>query len=378
MEAFIIGTNGRIVAVNGSAGVTVTSSSVSAANVFAASGINLVADVFAANIWFASGASVNGEWWQVTFPPQNIAKVIFCNRADALNVNQRIALGNGVLSVIAGNTSVIASQNLTSALVQTLDLAPVPTQPTPAPDAVGQTEALSRSTKARYVRLSALPGSPLACREIWLLDNNNGNIALGRSATAVNSSGAVIASVTSVTNGVIEFDNNATDSDGILLPAGPQSPSITVDLGGLYSNDDIGSGNIIVWNNRYRLPAAGTRLELLNWFMEPIFNVTLTTTAGVQTVPIRNATYYPSQTPTNTPSPSNTPSNTASPSQTRTGTPSSSTTASNTGTATSSITASQTATTSATSTLSIGASPSVTSSPMSIHPVSVRITEVRF
>jgi hypothetical protein len=144
------------------------------------------------------------------------------------------------------------------------------------------------------------------------------------------------------TNQAFDYDNAAVPSEGVWVNGtGVNSPSWTLDLGGLYADGELAA--ILVFANRYRALTAANRVELLNWLGEPVFSAPLSG-AGAITVRLPlGSLYAPSQTATATASP------------------------------TASVTPVETTTPSVTATLSTGASPSATATPMSVHPVTVRV-----
>jgi hypothetical protein len=390
IEMIVLNTAGAVIS-HPSAGAVATSSSVFSASTPALRGQDLVVDPLGGTnvstlFHTSTTTTAAGDFWQVAFPPQDVARVVFVNRGDGTNLNLRVVLGQGVITLRANNGTELGRYTPNGNLVQVWDLAPLPAvAASPDPSAPGQTETQSQLLKARYLVITVPAGAVYAFREVQVLDAGLTVVSHGKPATVADN-GAGAATAASGTNGLLTYDVNSltpnATNDLVLLNASGLSDlgEYRLDLGGLYGGADL--TGVWLWNHRFRLPPAGVRLELQNAFSQTVFNYTLSTARGAEFVNV-NALggLYPGS---DSPSPSVTPSSTGSPSQTRTSTPSPSMTGTGTrtGSGTQSSTASPTSSVSATAsltaspsaTLSTGATPSITPSPAPTNPVAARIT----
>jgi hypothetical protein len=390
IEMIVINTAGAVIS-HPSTGAVATSSSVYSTATPPLRGQDLIIDPFSgtnvSNLFHTVSAALATEWWQVTFTPQDVARVIFVNRGDGTNLNQRVVLGLGQITLTAHNGTQLGRFTPNGNLVQPWDLAPLPASTSPDPSAPGQTETQSQLLKARYLVILVPIGGFYSFREVQVLDAGLNIISHLKNATLLDN-GQGDGTAPSGTNGVFSYDVNSlvpsASNDLVVINASGLSDmgEYRLDLGGLYGAADL--TGVWLFNNRYRMPAAnsGIRIEFQNMFEQTVFNYSLGANRGAEFVNV--ATFgglypgsdspSPSQTPSNTGSPSNTRSSTASPSTTASSTRTQTSTGTPSRTGTSSVSATASLTASPSATLSSGASPSVTPSPAPTNPVALRIS----
>jgi hypothetical protein len=369
IEMIVISKTGAVIS-HPSVGGVATASSVYAANTPPVRGQDLVVDPLGGtnvSILFHTASTPGpSEWWQVAFPPTDVARVIFVNRGDGTNLNQRVVLGQGVITVAAANGTQLGRYVPNGNLVQPYDLAPLPAVAgSPDPADPGQTDTQAQLSKARYLVITVPAGVVYFFREVQLLDANLTVVSHGKSATVADN-GAGAATAASGSNGLYTYDVDSlvpsASNDVVVVNAtGLATPAeYRLDLGGLYGAADL--AGVWLWHHRFRLPPAGVRVELQNFYAQTVFGTAVSTSRGAEWLHIASlGGLVPG-------------SFSASPSQTATNTASSSATRTPSRTPTSSLTATASPTASPSATLSSGASPSVTPSPAPTNPVAARIT----
>ena len=316
------------------------------------------------------------DYWQVNFSaPAEISSVYFVNRVNTVAASERIATGNGMLTLMNQFGDVTSSFNMANSYphpgtVETFTVQqPNPVSP-PDPTDATQLDLTARLLSVRFLRINASAGKCLTFREVFAFDKTQTNVARGRPTT----SSALAGTSTSAmgVDGIIDFDNVAASSNLVSSAACDGSAWWMVDLGGIYN-----LSSVIIWNyypvtsvvsvgQGFANRMVGAQLQALNYNGD-VINVTTLNGGAVQT--IRLATYAPtpSHTPSNSPSPSITPT----PTVTTSGTPSltASNTPSNSATATASISFGTTPSNTPSNSPTMTATPTGTASPLSAYPV---------
>lgn len=293
-------------------------------------------------------STTGSDWFRLAFPPVEIASYIFVNRGDG-GFGTRIVQGAGYITLSAQNGTQLDRRDLSAQLIQQFSVTPFLAPQLPNPTAPDQTDETNRNLRVRYLRIVAPANVEIRLREIWLLDWNLVNIAYGRTVTS--SSPPTVGNLSAVVDGVLDFDlASTTTGSQVTVPGSASGASLTIDLGGLYE-----PRFAYVFLNQFNLPSASYTMQLLNHYGWPVGAYTVGNIIGqsVQLWSLANTTYPPSPSATSTRSNSATASVSA--------TPSSSATASLPVGVTPSITKTASAT------------PSLTASPVSVHPVRLKI-----
>lgn len=229
---------------------------------------------------------IANQWADITFPPTRVVECTLVNRMDG-GFNSRMS--GAILKLSAQNGSTIMPRaTLNINYVQTVAVpgaaygAP-PALPDPA--SPEQTSSEGRLARPRFVRIQAPPSAALTVKEVFVLDANMQNRAVGRpvsaTGTLVRGSGPG-----AVTDGVYgDVDLMASASVAAFNSTPGVAASLTIDLGALFE-----LSAVWLFMDKFQPPMVAHSLVILNFYGDAIGNFTLPFGGTVGAMSVGNIT----------------------------------------------------------------------------------------